>query len=227
MRDLALQPDTPLQDSRRPPGARIHHVRGIADGARQRLLTRIEVRERDRVRHAVAQREWRGAVFRRAEWLRRTKITGFGRVIIGLRVHEAAADSQHSLGRDLIRDAEPWTECPRIVLRKCAITLSRTIALENDSTRQTARRGIRSRGADAEHVAAVLFQVSLIVVAQTVIQRQFAADFPVVLKEECPRMIPCAHPGWNTVIAGIGRPDQKTRIVESDEGWQRDAFKRR
>src|SRR5207249_4453573 len=86
MRDLALQPDTPLQDSRRPPGARIHHVRGIADGARQRLLTRIEVRERDRVRHAVAQREWRGAVFRRAEWLRRTKITGFGRVIIGLRV---------------------------------------------------------------------------------------------------------------------------------------------
>src|SRR5262249_5485234 len=110
--------------------------------------------------------------------------------------------------------------------RKCAVTFSFAVSLENDSAGKAARCGVRRRRADVEHVAAVLFQICLKVVAQTIVESESATYFPVILNKKCPRMIPRPHPGRNAVIAAIGRADQKTRIVESDAGWKRYALER-
>src|SRR5262249_51089612 len=74
LRELTLQADAPLPDSRGPAGMAIHHIGRVADRARQRLLCGIEIGERNLVRQAVAQSERRRAESRRRERLRRSEV---------------------------------------------------------------------------------------------------------------------------------------------------------
>src|SRR6185436_2895029 len=138
------------------------------------LLTRIQVREADLVWHAVTQREWRITVLRGVKRFGGPEITRFGCIVVRFAVHDAAANAQHGFGSNLIGRTEPWSEGIRIVLRECAVTLSRSVSFKDDPAGKAAGRRVRRSGADTEHVAAMFFQVSLKVIAQAVIHRQFA-----------------------------------------------------
>src|SRR5262249_46648622 len=139
----------------------------------------------------------------------------------------ASADAQDGFGCDLISHTKTWAERPRIVLRECAVTLSRSISFKNDSAWQSARRRVRRRRADIEHVAAMFFQVSLKIIAQPVIECDFAADFPVILHKKRHGIVSRTHSCWNAVIAAPGCSNEKAGIVKSYVGWKRYALKGR
>ena len=73
----------------------------------------------------------------------------------------------------------------------------------------------------------MFFQVSLKIIAQAVIECEPAIHFPVVLEKERQGMVPGPHTGWNAVIAGIGRPDEKAGVIKSGIDRKRQALKRR
>src|SRR5689334_20321853 len=113
-----------------------------------------------------------------------------------------------------------------IILGEVAVTLPRSVSFKNNPAGQASRSRIGSGRAHIEHVPAVLSQVSLEVVAQAVIERQFAADLPVVLSKKCQRMISRPHSCRNAVVAGVRRADKKAGIVETDTGRQSHALER-
>ena len=106
-------------------------------------------------------------------------------------------------------------------MRECAVTLPFPVSLENNGARKTARGRVWRGDADIEHVAAMLSQVGLEIIAQAVIEREFAAHFPVVLGKEGYGVLSSPQSSRNAGIAVVGRSDEKTGVRESDAGWKR------
>src|SRR4029077_20473913 len=126
------------------------------------------------VGHAARQSEGGGSVCRRVEWFGGAEITGFGSVVARLGIRDASAHTEYGLGSYLISDTKPRLEGPGIVVRECAVATASSVAFKNDSTRKTAGRRVRRVDADTEHVAVMLFQVGLKIVAQAVIDCELA-----------------------------------------------------
>src|SRR6185436_6133706 len=147
--------------------------------------------------------------------------------IVCFAVHDAAANAQHGFGSNLIGRTEPWSEGIRIVLRECTVALSRSVSFKNDPAGKAAGSRVRRSGADTEHVAAMFFQVSLKVIAQAVIEREFSIHFPVVLEEKRHGMVPRSQSGRNAVVAAVGRANENAGVIESYAGGERCALKRR
>src|ERR1700752_3432757 len=73
----------------------------------------------------------------------------------------------------------------------------------------------------------MFLQISLKIIAQAVVESEFASHFPTVLDIPCQRLVPSAHGGRHAVIAGIGRADEETGVIESHGSGKRYAVEGR
>src|ERR1019366_1101085 len=113
-------------------------------GAGDRILTRIQIWPwAGRDRNAALQGHRGLAKGRRTE---RTRCRDRrGRLIVGGRtgIDDAKAGTEHSLLVDLISSAEARADCVRVYLPETAVTVARSVALEDRGSQQATGRRIR------------------------------------------------------------------------------------
>src|SRR5205085_5802950 len=116
-----------------------------------------------------------------------------GSIVARLSVRDPATGAKYCLRIDLISDADPRLECPRVVFREIAVAAASAVSLKDDRTQAVSDRRVGSRRRDIEHVPVMLSQVGLKFVANAVIHRQLASHFPTILHKPSQRMIPGSH----------------------------------
>src|SRR5262249_44596135 len=141
-----------------------------------RILSNVKVwKWRRRERNSVFQREhglaWRwtldGLKSRQSSLVVAVRIARSG-------VHDAEADTQHRLRRELVCDSEAWTKSPGIVLRKIAIAAPGTFALKHDGAGQASCSGIRRSWREIRQASLAFSKVRAVVIAQAVVERELA-----------------------------------------------------
>src|SRR6266700_4814209 len=81
-----------------------------------------------------------------------------------------------------------------------------------------ARARIRRRGRKIRLAAVLLFLVGRVIVAQAVVQREFAGHLPAVLNIHAPLLIPETRYSRNPDICTVDQAQEKTGVGKSDSG---------
>ena len=87
------------------------------------------------------------------------------------------------LRRELICGSKSRTKRPRIVLGEIAVAAARPVAFKHHRAKQTSSRGIRSSRREIRQASAAFPKVRAVVLAQSVVECEFARDLPRVLRE--------------------------------------------
>ena len=101
-------------------------------------------------------------------------------------IGDSDTGAEDRLGRDLVSHSQARTERPGVVLGKLAVAGR----LVDNSTGMATRGRIRQCGRQGRHAAVLLARIGVVVITQSVVQRQPPRDLPGILRIEAPELLP-------------------------------------
>ena len=112
----------------------------------------------------------------------------------------------------MVSQAEARCERVRIILGEVALAGCRV----DDTAGDAADRGVRHAWRQGRLSAVLLPGIREVVVAKTIIESEFARDFPRILREERDEVLACPQAGRRVNRAGIDQSEEETRVGKSN-----------